>query len=121
MKEDNLNQKNNYTIKIKNLINEDEYYKITKQNNKIELKYNKIGNFYYKKENKIYFKNIYKLINENDLISHMNSPTMSYINIYEPDGLYSYHKNKQFNKEFWSNISTLKNRVLLKRQKIYKK
>ena len=120
MNEDNLNQKNNYTIKKDNLINEDEYYIMKTNNKKIELKYNKIGKFVYKKENKIHFKNIYKLLNENELISPMNSPKMSYINIYEPDGLYSYQKNKQFNKEFWSNISTLKNRVLLKRQKLFK-
>lgn len=51
----------------------------------------------------------------------MCSPKMCYINIYEPDGLYSYQKNKKFNKEFWSNISTLKSRVLLKRQQFYEK
>lgn len=120
MNEDNLNQKNHYIIKKDNLINEDEYYIMKTNNKKIELKYNKIGKFFYKKENKIHFKNIYKLLNENELISAINSPKMSYINIYEPDGLYSYQKNKEFNKEFWSNISTLKNRVLLKRQKLFK-
>lgn len=120
MDEDNLNQKNYYIIKKDNLINEDEYYIMKTNNKKIELKYNKIGKFFYKKENKIHFKNIYKLLNENELISSMNSPKMSYINIYEPDGLYSYQKNKEFNKEFWSNISTLKNRVLLKRQTLFK-
>ena len=120
MNEDNLNQKNHYIIKKDNLINEDEYYIMKTNNKKIELKYNKIGKFFYKKENKIHFKNIYKLLNENELISAINSPKMSYINIYEPDGLYSYQKNKEFNKEFWSNISTLKKRVLLKRQKLFK-
>ena len=120
---DNLkNKKINYTIKKEELINEEEYFKMkTKYNKKKELKYDKIGKFYYKKENKIHFKNIYKLINENELVSTMCSPKMCYINIYEPDGLYSYQKNKKFNKEFWSNISTLKSRVLLKRQQFYEK
>ena len=118
----NMNLNNMNKIAKDELINEDEFFNLKNRFKKInKLKYIKIGKYHYIKERKKYIKNMYKLVNECDLLSIPSSPKMSYINMYEPDGLYSYQKNKKFNTEFWYNISTLKSRVIVKREKFLEK